>query len=44
MQQDPADAVMYEGFIDDPELAYAIKLSMMEEEAKKIVVPTEPTD
>jgi hypothetical protein len=29
-----ADAALYEGFSDDPELAMAIKLSMLEEEAK----------
>ena len=36
------DAYMYDAFGDDPELAYALKLSMMEEEAKKQVVPDEP--
>lgn len=35
---------MYEEYGDDPELAYALKLSMMEEESKKLEVPDEPTD
>ena len=39
---DESEAFMYDGFGDDPELAYALKLSMMEEEAKKMVVPDEP--
>ena len=39
-----ADAFMYEGYGDDPELAYAIKMSMIEEETRKIVVPNEPTE
>lgn len=37
-----ADALMYQGFEDDPELAMALKMSMMEEEAKKMQVPDEP--
>lgn len=41
---DEADAFMYESYGDDPELAMALKLSMMEEEAKKMVVPEEPKD
>ena len=42
--RDDFDAALYQDFGDDPELAYAMKLSMMEEEAKKLVVPDEPTD
>ena len=37
-----SDALLYQVYADDPELAQAIKLSMMEEEAKKIVLPNEP--
>ena len=29
------DAALYQAYGDDPELAYAIKMSMMEEEAKR---------
>ena len=36
------DAIMYAAYADDPELAMAIKMSMLEEEAKKMVVPDEP--
>ena len=35
---------LYGEYADDPELAYALKMSMMEEEAKSAVVPDEPTD
>lgn len=35
---------LYGDFAEDPELAYAMKLSMMEEEAKSLVVPDEPAD
>lgn len=35
---------MYADFGDDPELAYALKLSMIEEEAKRITISEEPTD
>jgi hypothetical protein len=46
-QDDDADmkdeaAALYQAYKDDPELAFAIKMSMMEEEAKKLVVPEEP--
>jgi len=33
---------MYNEFGDDPELAMAIKMSMIEEEVKRAVVPEEP--
>ena len=36
------DAALYSEYGDDPELAFAIKMSMMEEEAKKMQVPDEP--
>lgn len=36
MSDDTGDALLYQDFGDDPELAYALKLSMMEEEAKKL--------
>ena len=39
-----AEKALYEQFSDDPELAYAMKLSMMEEEASRIVVPEEPSN
>jgi hypothetical protein len=32
--QDDSDAALYAEYGDDPELAYALKMSMMEEEAK----------
>ena len=35
-------ASLYAAYGDDPELAFALKMSMMEEEAKKLVVPDEP--
>lgn len=35
---------MYADFGDDPELAYALKLSMLEEEVKKMTIPDEPKD
>lgn len=35
---------LYGEYADDPELAYALKMSMMEEEAKQTAVPDEPTD
>lgn len=35
---------LYSEFADDPELAYALKMSMMEEEAKATIVPDEPSD
>lgn len=35
-------AALYSEFGDDPELAMAIKMSMIEEEAKRMVVPEEP--
>ena len=35
---------MYAEFGEDPELVYALKLSMMEEEAKAMVIPEEPKD
>lgn len=34
----------YENYNDDPELAYALKMSMMEEESKQTLIPEEPTD
>jgi hypothetical protein len=37
-----ADAALYGAYGDDPELAFAIKMSMMEEEAKKMIVQDEP--
>lgn len=33
---------LYSEFGEDPELAYALKLSMMEEEANSLQVPDEP--
>lgn len=39
--KDESDA-MYAAYGEDPELAFAIKMSMLEEEAKKLVVPDEP--
>ena len=33
---------LYAAYGDDPELAFALKMSLMEEEAKKLVVPDEP--
>ncbi len=35
-------AALYSVYGDDPELAMAIKLSMLEEEAKQTIVPDEP--
>lgn len=35
-------ASLYAAYGDDPELAFALKMSMMEEEAKKLMVPDEP--
>ncbi|TNV78717.1 hypothetical protein FGO68_gene7487 [Halteria grandinella] len=35
-------AALYSVYGDDPELAFAIKMSMLEEEAKRLVVPDEP--
>ena len=35
---------MYEEYGDDPELAYAMKLSMMEQEAAALDVPDEPPE
>ena len=35
-------AALYSEFGDDPELAMAIKMSMIEEEVKRAVVPEEP--
>lgn len=40
--QDDEMASLYAAYGDDPELAFALKMSMMEEEAKKLVVPDEP--
>ena len=37
------DAALYQDFGEDPELAFAIKMSMMEEEAKKLSIPDEPS-
>jgi hypothetical protein len=36
------DAALYSQFGEDPELAFAIKMSMLEEEAKKVQIPDEP--
>ena len=36
------DAALYAAYGDDPELAFALKMSMMEEKAKALVVPDEP--
>ena len=44
VQMSESDAFMYQGFEDDPELAMALKMSMMEEEASKVKVPDEPKD
>jgi hypothetical protein len=41
--QDDSEAALYSAYGDDPELAYAIKMSMLEEEAKAMVVPDEPS-
>jgi hypothetical protein len=41
MMKDEA-AALYTAYGDDPELAFAIKMSMLEEEAKKLHVPEEP--
>ncbi len=38
------DAALYQAYGDDPELAFAIKMSMMEEEAKRSWVPDEPQE
>lgn len=38
------DAALYAGYADDPEMAMAIKLSMLEEEANKMSVPDEPQE
>lgn len=38
------DAALYSAYGDDPELAFAIKMSMMEEEAKRLQVPDEPPE
>jgi hypothetical protein len=35
-------AALYSAYGDDPELAFAIKMSMMEEEAKRMQIPDEP--
>jgi hypothetical protein len=35
-------AALYSVYGDDPELAFAIKMSMLEEEAKRLLVPEEP--
>ena len=40
--KDEADA-LYSVYGDDPELAFAIKMSMLEEESKKMVIPDEPS-
>lgn len=39
---DDEAAALYTAYGDDPELAFAIKMSMMEEEAKRLTVPDEP--
>jgi hypothetical protein len=36
------DAALYTAYGDDPELAFAIKMSMMEEAAKNLIIPDEP--
>lgn len=36
------DAALYAAYGDDPELAFALKMSMMEEKAKALVIPDEP--
>jgi hypothetical protein len=36
------DAALYSAYSDDPEMAFAIKMSMMEEEARAIKFPEEP--
>lgn len=40
--KDESEAALYSEYGEDPELAFAIKMSMLEEEAKKLVVPDEP--
>lgn len=40
--QSEEDAALYSAYGDDPEMAFAIKMSMLEEEAKAMVVPDEP--
>ena len=35
---------MYADYEEDPELAYALKMSMQEEEAKLAFVPDEPQE
>ena len=42
VMQDDEMASLYAAYGEDPELAFALKMSMMEEEAKKLVVPDEP--
>ncbi len=42
VMQDDEMASLYAAYGDDPELAFALKMSMLEEEAKKLVVPEEP--
>lgn len=44
MQVDEGMSSLYSEFGEDPELAYALKLSMMEEEAASLKVPDEPAD
>lgn len=39
---DEEAAALYTAYGDDPELAFAIKMSMLEEEAKNLVIPDEP--
>ena len=41
---DDMDAALYAGYEDDPEMAMAIKMSMLEEEASKMTVPDEPSE
>ena len=36
------EAALMSAYADDPELAFAIKMSMMKEEAKKLTFPDEP--
>jgi UBX domain len=40
--KDDFDAALYAQYGDDPELAFALKMSMMEEAAKQLTVPDEP--
>lgn len=39
---DEEAAALYTAYGDDPEMAFAIKMSMLEEELKNLVVPDEP--